>query len=125
MAIRFSDLRQGEITFVDLEPIRKMDEFGGNHLCIIVKKCSDKKTVVVLPLTSKTRSDHPDKIDITKEIRDLPARFSGNNSIAALEQVRTVSVDRLQSIYNGRDSQGKNILVNPFVSQAGFINIIT
>lgn len=125
MAIRFSNLRQGEITFVDLEPIRNMDEFGGNHLCMIVKKCSDKKTVVVLPLTSKTRSDHPDKIDITKEIRDLPARFSGNNSIAALEQVRTVSVDRLQSIYNGRDSQGKNILVNPFVSQVGFTNIVT
>lgn len=125
MAIRFSDLKQGEITFVDLEPVRNMDEFGGNHLCIVVKKCSDKKTVIVLPLTSKTRSDHPDKIDITQEVRDLPQRFLGKSSIAALNQLRTVSVDRLQNIYDGRDSNGQNILKHPFVSQEGFSEVIS
>lgn len=103
--MRFKDIKAKQVYYVNYNPF-KDGEFKDNHLSVVLKKNKDKKTVIVIPLTSKEKGIGKNKILI--DIPSLPERLKCLNSYAVYDQVRTVNSGRLQPVYELTD--GKKVI---------------
>jgi len=54
--LKVSDIKVGNIYYVDYEPVRK-GKFNGLHLSVVLKRNNDRHTFVVMPLTSSVNGD--------------------------------------------------------------------
>lgn len=114
--MRYSDIKAGNIYFVDLDPVRRY-EFGGNHLGIVLKKGQDQRTVTIVSLTSNSSGVGKNKSNIGL-VSSLPTRLTKkrNNklldSYVVLDQVRTVEAGRVQEILDGKESNGEDIKID-------------
>jgi len=90
--MRFSDVKIGHMYFVIFDPVRYC-EFDGRHLSLVLKKNNDKKTVVVMPLTSQSNGDGVNKIKLGT-MACLPTSIRCNETYAVFNQVRAVNCDR-------------------------------
>ena len=72
--MRFSDVKERYLYYVDFDPVRYC-EFNGNHLAVVLKKNNDKRTAIVMPLTSRENGVGTNKI-LIDNIEDLPERFA-------------------------------------------------
>lgn len=96
----FSRIKLKRIYVVDFEPVNK-PEFNGEHLALVLKKNNDKKTCIVIPLTSESNGEGANKINIGK-IATLPSNLRGSDSYAVYDQMRTVHMDRFKPLKNGQ-----------------------
>jgi mRNA-degrading endonuclease toxin of MazEF toxin-antitoxin module len=104
--MKYSDIKPKNIYYVDFEPT-KGNEFRGNHLALVLKLNKDKRTVVVLPLTSSPSGVGGNKISLGF-IASLPANLKSSETFAVLDQMRTVDYARFKQI----DEKGKPIFPN-------------
>lgn len=95
--MKFSDVKEQHIYNVDFEPVRD-NEFNGKHLALVLKKNNDKKTVIVMPLTTSNNGDLINKKDLG--ILDcLPSSLKQRgNSYAVFNQIRTINVNRMMAL---------------------------
>ncbi|HDR4399728.1 TPA: type II toxin-antitoxin system PemK/MazF family toxin [Bacillus cereus] len=126
--LRYSDIKVGNIYYADLNPIRKY-EFGDNHLSIILSKGKDKRTVTIVSLTSKSSGLGQNKMNLGI-VSGLPKRLvedrSGNpiNTYVVLDQVRTVSANRIQYIKDGKKTDGTDNYIECPVDAFSFSKIV-
>lgn len=104
--MRYSDIKERYVYYVQFNPI-KGNEFKKNHLSVVLKKNNDKRTAIVMPLTSSESGQGKNKI-LLDEISSLPERLKGDKSYAVYDQVRTVDFERFQPVF--KDSTGKEIV---------------
>lgn len=100
--MKFSDVKEKHIYNVIFDPVEPC-EFDKKHLALVVKKNNDKKTCIVVPLTSENNGEGLNKINIG-HINTLPTSLKCNNTYAVINQVRTVNVSRfmtLKELING------------------------
>lgn len=97
--MNFSEIKVQHLYFILFEPT-KDGEFGGKHLSLILKKNNDKKTLLVLPLTSNSSGNTVNKVNLGI-LPGLPKSLSGNTSYAVFNQSRTVSYKRVTPIMDG------------------------
>lgn len=95
--MRFSEVKERHLYYVNFNQVRGC-EFDGNHLVVVLKKNNDKKTAIVMPLTSKPNGLGTNKL-LIDPIADLPERLKVHNSYAVYDQVRTVNFNRFEPIY--------------------------
>jgi mRNA-degrading endonuclease toxin of MazEF toxin-antitoxin module len=93
--MKFSDIKSRHIYNVDFDPV-KDNEFNGLHLAVVLKKNNDKRTAIVMPLTSVPNGLGANKIEIHPF--DLPSSFSVNPSYAVYNQIRTLNANRFRRI---------------------------
>lgn len=111
--MRYSDIKVGNVYFIDLNPVLD-NEFGGNHLGMVLSKGHDQRTVTIVSLTSNSSGVGVNKINIGV-IPSLPPRLgqdrSGNprDSFIVLDQVRTVAVRRVKKVFDGIDANGDDL----------------
>lgn len=104
--MRYSDIKERYVYYVQFNPIRG-NEFKKNHLSVVLKKNNDKRTGIVMPLTSSESGQGENKI-LLNEISSLPERLKGDKSYAVYDQVRTVDFERFQPIF--KEITGKEIV---------------
>ena len=104
--MKYSDIKPQNIYYVDFEPT-KGNEFRGNHLALVLKLNKDKRTAVVLPLTSSPSGVGGNKISLGF-ITSLPTNLKTSKTFAVLDQTRTVDYTRFKQI----DEKGKPIFPN-------------
>lgn len=125
--MRYSDIKVGNIYFVNLDPVYRY-EFGGNHLGIVLKKGKDQRTVTIISLTSNSSGVGKSKITIGV-VPSLPSRLrqdkSGNpiDSYVVLDQVRTVVASRVQDVLDGKEADGNDRRINCSVDSSVFNDI--
>ena len=90
--MRYSDIKEKHIYKVIFNPTRQC-EFDGEHLAIVVKKNSDNKTAIVIPMTSKSKGEGINKVNVGK-ITTLPDSLNKTDSFVVYDQVRTVNSSR-------------------------------
>ena len=90
--MKFSNVKEKHIYNVIFDPVEPC-EFDKKHLALVLKKNNDKKTCIVVPLTSEDNGDGVNKINIGY-ISTLPTSLKCNNTYAVINQVRTVNVSR-------------------------------
>lgn len=95
--MRYSDIKERYIYYVQFNPI-KGNEFNKNHLSVVLKKNNDRRTAIVMPLTSNESGQGKNKI-LIDEILLLPERLKGDRSYAVYDQVRTVDFRRFEPIF--------------------------
>ena len=128
--MRYSEIKVKNIYYANLRP-SKEGEFGDLHLCLVVSKSLDEKTVNIISLTSKKNliADEDTKYKLSNII-NLPNRLALDkedkkvDSYCLLNQIRNVSVSRIEHVLNGRDSQGNSILSDCYVDDQEFKNIL-
>jgi len=126
--LRYSDIKIGHIYYADLRPVRDF-EFGDNHLCIVLEKCSDSRSVIVVSLTSKSSGLGSNKEKIL--VSGLPKRLTqdkdGNpvDTYVVFDQVRTVVSNRLQYVYDGKNPDGTNKIIELPVDTEIFSYIVS
>lgn len=106
--MKISDIKVGNIYYVDYEPVRN-GEFNGLHLSVVLKKNNDKHTFVVMPLTSSANGDGVNKINIGK-VAALPPNINHKDTYAVFNQVRTVNASRFRAVKN--DSGRVNVTMD-------------
>lgn len=94
--MKFSNVKEKHIYNVIFDPVKPC-EFDKKHLALVLKKNNDKKTCIVVPLTSENNGDGINKINIGC-INTLPTSLKCNNTYAVINQVRTVNVSRFISL---------------------------
>ena len=94
--MKASDIKVGNIYYVDYEPVRN-GEFNGLHLSVALKKNNDKVTFVVMPLTSSANGDGINKVNIGK-VAGLPPNIRTKDTYAVYNQVRTVNASRFIAV---------------------------
>ena len=110
ITLRYSDINAGEVYYADLDPVRQY-EFGQNHLCIVLEKIDDGRSVIVISLTSNSSGIGKNKINIGI-LKGLPQRLITDkqgrprNTYVVLDQVRTIVTNRIQPIYDGKNLDG-------------------
>lgn len=104
--VSFNDAKVGRIFFANYNKVRD-SEFDGNHLSIILKKNTDKSTVIVLPLTKVASYNPNSSKKLLGNILTLPESLRKNKSYYVYDQVRTLNVNRLNHILD----EGKPIEV--------------
>lgn len=100
--MKFSDVKEKHIYNVIFDPVKRC-EFDKRHLALVLKKNNDKRTCIVIPLTSEDNGDGVNKINIGC-IDSLPTSLKCNNTYAVINQTRTVNVSRfiaLKEMING------------------------
>jgi len=102
--MKYSDIKPKHIYYVMFDPVQG-NEFRGNHLALVLKLNKDKRTAVVLPLTSSPQGAGGNKISLGY-ILSLPANLRKTETFAILDQVRTVDFTRFKQA----DEKGKFIL---------------
>ena len=95
--MKYSDIKEKYVYYVDFNPVRAC-EFNNNHLAVVLKKNNDKKTAIVMPLTSRENGVGTNKM-LLPTINDLPARLKGDDSYAVYDQVRSVNYNRFQPVF--------------------------
>lgn len=126
--MKYSEIKVKHIYYADLKPSLE-GEFGGTHLCLVISKSDDEKTVNIVSLTSKQNLifDEGTKYKLSSII-NLPIRLSHKNgkqvdSFCIISQIRNVAVSRIQSILNGQNSNG-SIKVDCYIDNKEFEDII-
>lgn len=97
----FSRIKTKRIYVVNFNPVYK-PEFDSEHLALVLKKNNDKKTCIVMPLTSESNGVGANKINIGK-INTLPTNLKETDTYAVYDQVRTVNVSRFKPLKEGQD----------------------
>ncbi|OJD97286.1 hypothetical protein MCCC1A01412_28250 [Bacillus anthracis] len=126
--MRYSDVQVGNIYFAKLDPVRQY-EFGGNHLCIVLRKCNDHRSVAIISLTSNSSGVGENKVDLGL-IPELPERLRTKqngkpvHSYAILNQIRTIVTSRIEPVVDGKDSYGNNIEVDCPLSPFAFHDLV-
>lgn len=103
--MKYSDIKVGSIYNVDFEPVREC-EFGRLHLALVLKKNNDKKTAIVMPLTSASNGENINKKNIGR-IETLPSSLKVNDTYAVYNQIRTVNASRFIRLKDF-DEEGNN-----------------
>lgn len=85
--MKYSDINIGSIYNVDFDPVRPC-EFDKLHLALVLKKNNDKKTAIVLPLTSASNGNNVNKINLGK-LDCLPSSLKTADTYAVYNQIRT------------------------------------
>ncbi|MDP4108564.1 MAG: type II toxin-antitoxin system PemK/MazF family toxin [Bacillota bacterium] len=98
--MKYSDILVKHVYTVIFDPVREC-EFDDTHLAVVIKKNNDKKSVIVMPLTTSPNGDGINKINIGR-LSDLPEGFKKEDSFAVYNQVRTVNYTRFIAL-KGRD----------------------
>lgn len=104
--MRYSDIKERYIYYVQFNPIMG-NEFKKDHLSVVLKKNNDKRTAIVMPLTSSRNGEGENKV-LLDEITSLPERLKGDKSYAVYDQVRTVDFCRFQPVF--KDLGGSEIV---------------
>lgn len=104
--MRYSDIKERYIYYVQFNPI-KGNEFRNNHLSVVLKKNNDKRTAIVMPLTSSESGQGENKI-LLDEITSLPERLKGDKSYAVYDQVKTVDFERFMPVF--KNTTGNEIV---------------
>lgn len=118
----------GNIYFANLNPVRQY-EFGGNHLCIVLRKCNDNRSVTIISLTSNSSGVGQNKVNLGL-IPELPERLRTTkngkqvNSYAILNQVRTIVTGRLEPVVDGKDKDGNDIEIDCSLSPFAFRDLV-
>lgn len=96
----FSNIKERHLYYVNFNDVRP-SEFNANHLVVVLKKNTDNRTIIVMPLTSSDNGLGTTKV-LLPTINSLPARLkaNGTESYAVYNQVRTVNCSRFQPIYS-------------------------
>ena len=97
--MRFSDVKVGYIYNVIFDPVRAC-EFSGKHLAVVLKKNNDKKTFIVMPLTTASNGEGTNKLKIGT-IKNLPSSLKVSETYAVYNQIRTVNVERFIALKEG------------------------
>lgn len=118
--MKFSDVKEKHIYNVIFDPVEPC-EFDKKHLALVVKKNNDKRTCIVVPLTSENNGDGVNKINIG-HINTLPTSLKCNNTYAVINQVRTVNVSRFMTLKEVID--GINTPINCPINDCVFQNIL-
>ena len=101
--MKFSDVKEKHIYNVVFDPVEQ-NEFNGKHLALVLKKNNDKKTVIVMPLTTSNNGDMINKKDIgILSCLSLSLQKRGN-SFAVFNQIRTINVNRMMAL---KDDSGR------------------
>ena len=101
--MKFSDVKEKHIYNVVFDPVEQ-NEFNGKHLALVLKKNNDKKTVIVMPLTTSNNGDMINKKDIGI-LSCLPLSLQKRgNSFAVFNQIRTINVNRMMAL---KDDSGR------------------
>lgn len=126
--MRYSDIKVGNIYFVNLEPVQQY-EFGGNHLGIVLRKGTDRRTVTIVSLTSNSSGVGENKLNIGV-VSSLPRRLVQDrhgrllDSYVVLDQVRTVVANRVQNILDGTNPDGSEKIADCPVGASVFSDIV-
>lgn len=97
--MKYSDINIGCIYNVIFDPVNDC-EFNGIHLALVLKRNNDKKTYIVIPLTSEPNGDGINKINIGK-INTLPTSLKNNTTYAVYNQIRTINANRFMVLKEG------------------------
>jgi uncharacterized protein YifN (PemK superfamily) len=97
--LKFSDILEKHFYNAIFDPVKDC-EFDGKHLALVIKKNADKKTVIVLPLTTESNGEGKNKIKVGK-IPNLPTSLKLFDSYAVYNQVRTLNASRLIALKEG------------------------
>ena len=87
-------IKRGEIYYADLSPVVGSEQGGVRPVLVVQNDVGNKysPTVIVCAITSKlTKAKLPTHIELPAEEYNLP-----KNSVALLEQIRTLDKQRLQ-----------------------------
>lgn len=103
--MKYSDINVGSIYNVDFDPVRPC-EFDKIHLALVLKKNTDKKTAIVLPLTSSPNGNNVNKINLGK-LSCLPNSLKTADTYAVYNQIRTVNANRFIKLKE-YDADGNN-----------------
>lgn len=100
--MKASDIKVGNIYYVDFEPSRKK-EFNGHHMALVLKKNINEITFIVIPMTSNKDGIGKNKISLGV-IESLPERLKADNheSYAVYDQVRTINASRFSNIISDK-----------------------
>lgn len=90
--MKFSNIKVKHVYNVIFDDVREC-EFDGIHLALVLKLNNDKKTVIVMPLTSVSTGVGFNKVKLDK-IDSLPSNLKTNESYAVYNQIRTVNANR-------------------------------
>lgn len=90
------EIKVGHIYYVNYEPTKR-GEFGGLHMCVVLKKNNDLITFVTVPLTSQEASPCDNKLSLGV-IDTLPDNLKENESYAVLDQIRTLNASRFRRL---------------------------
>ncbi|WP_443660935.1 type II toxin-antitoxin system PemK/MazF family toxin [Clostridium algidicarnis] len=96
----FDRIKNKRIYTVNFDPVNR-PEFDNEHLALVLKKNNDKKTCIVMPLTTKFNGVGANKINLGK-ISSLPSNLKTVDSYAVYDQVRTVNVNRFKPLREGQ-----------------------
>ncbi len=107
--MRFSDVFPKHIYSVDFDPVRAC-EFNSKHLALVLKKNTDLKTAIVVPLTKSSNGQGSNKYNIGK-ISSLPDNLNRTDSYLVYNQVRTLNCNRFIALKDGSGNR-----VNSYVS---------
>lgn len=124
----YSDIKEGHIYYVNLEEVREF-EFGKDHLSIVLRKGQDKKTLIIIPLTSKSSGMGKNKVGLGR-LTNLPRRLNTDdygkptNTYAVLDQIRTVSAGRFTEIKNGKNTNGTDIILECAIDPTLFTYVV-
>ena len=99
--MNFNRIKPRHLYIVNFDPV-KYCEFNGGHLALVLKKNNDKRTCIVIPLTSEKNGEGSNKINIGK-ISNLPSNLRDVDSYAVYDQVRTINVDRFRPLKENDD----------------------
>ena len=113
--MNYSDIKPKQIYYVNFAPVVG-NEFNGNHLALVLKLNKDKRTAVVLPLTSSPQGVGGNKVSLGC-ILSLPANLRETETFAILDQIRTVDFKRF------RQANEKGKFVTPIVEDRLFFKI--
>lgn len=113
-------MKKGDIYYADLSPVVGSEQ-GGNRPVLIVQNDVGNRyspTVIVAAITSQTgKVNLPTHIRISMQESGLP-----KNSVALLEQIRTIDKSRLKQ-YVGRISKGEMAMVDKAIQVSFGIRI--
>ncbi len=104
--MRFSDVKEKYLYYVDFDPVQP-SEFDKEHLAVVLKKNADKRTAIVMPLTSQNNGAGVNTA-LLPTIQDLPNRLKSDDSYAVYDKIRSVNYSRFKPIYKER--QGNQIV---------------
>lgn len=99
--MKYSDILVGCIYNVIFDPVESC-EFDGKHLAIVLKKNLDKRTCIVMPMTTSANGDRDNKKNLGR-ISSLPTSLNGSDTYAVFNQVRTVNAGRFIRLKEGPD----------------------
>lgn len=114
--MNFGRIKPRHLYFVQFNTV-KLCEFDREHLALVLKKNSDKKTCIVMPLTTEDNGDGDNKINIGK-ISTLPSNLRTEDSYAVYNQVRTVNVERFRPLKEG------NKFVESYIDDSLFCKLL-